>query len=306
MLDYAGGFRQAVERVVEQERAGLDLVWVAEAYGFDSPSLMGFLAAWTRTVGIGSSILPVFTRTSTLIAMTAAGIDNLSDGRFELGLGSSGPQVIEGFHGVPFVAPLARTRACIEVCRKVWSREAPLKIESGPVKIPLPTQEGTGLGKPLKIIGHPVRPRIPIWVASLGDGNVALTAELADGWIPFLFVPELARSVWGESIDRGRSRRDPSLGPLQITAGGLLAVGDGAEVISIRERCPGDGRALRRRHGGQGSQLLQRGDQKIRLRARSRADPRPIPGRQQECRRCGSARPLIGDGHPLRTERLRR
>ncbi len=101
-------------------------MWVAEAYGFDSPSLMGYLAAKTETVEIGAAILPIYTRTPTLIAMTAAGIDALSDGRFSLGLGASGPQVIEGFHGVPYTNPLGRTREIIEICRDVWRREAPL------------------------------------------------------------------------------------------------------------------------------------------------------------------------------------
>ena len=105
-MSYAGGFKQAAREVAEMEKAGLDLVWVAEAYGFDSPSLMGYLAALTERVEIGAAILPIYTRTPTLIAMTAAGIDALSDGRFSLGLGASGPQVIEGFHGVPYTNPL--------------------------------------------------------------------------------------------------------------------------------------------------------------------------------------------------------
>ena len=117
-LSYAGGFRQAAAEVAEFEQAGLDLVWVAEAYGLDGPSLMGYMAALTERVEIGSAILPIYTRTPTFIAMTAAGIDTLSEGRFHLGLGSSGPQVIEGFHGVPFNAPIGRTREIIDVCRQ--------------------------------------------------------------------------------------------------------------------------------------------------------------------------------------------
>ena len=123
LLSYAGGFRQAAAEVAELEKAGLDLVWVAEAYGLDSPSLMGYLAALTERVEIGSAILPIYSRTPTLIAMTAAGLDTLSDGRFHLGLGLLGPQVIEGWHGVPFDAPLARTREIIEICRQVWARQ---------------------------------------------------------------------------------------------------------------------------------------------------------------------------------------
>jgi F420-dependent oxidoreductase-like protein len=236
VLSYADGFRQAAADVAEYEKAGLDLVWVAEAYGLDGPSLMGYLAALTETVEIGSAIMPIFTRTPTLIAMTAAGIDTLSEGRFHLGLGSSGPQVIEGFHGVPFNGPIARTREIVDICRTVWNREAPLVHEGAYYTMPLPEGQGTGLGKPLKIIAHPVRDSIPIWVAALGEKNVAMTAEIANGWIPMLFVPERARDVWGASLDAGLAKRDPALGPLQITSGGLLAIGEGGEITSLRNR----------------------------------------------------------------------
>ncbi len=234
-LSYAGGFRQAAADVAEFEKAGLDLVWVAEAYGLDGPSLMGYIAALTETVEIGSAILPIFTRTPTLIAMTAAGIDTLSDGRFHLGLGSSGPQVIEGFHGVPFTAPIGRTREIIDVCRQVWKREGPLIHEGTYYSVPLPPDQGTGLGKALKIIAHPVRPSIPIWVAALGEKNVAMTAEVADGWIPMMFMPDKAREIWGPALDAGAAKRDPTLGPLQITTGGLLAIGEGEDVVALRE-----------------------------------------------------------------------
>jgi F420-dependent oxidoreductase-like protein len=235
MLGYSGGFRRAAAEVAELEKAGLDLVWVAEAYGLDSPSLMGYLAALTERVEIGSAILPIYTRTPTLIAMTAAGIDTLSEGRFHLGLGSSGPQVIEGWHGVPFSAPIGRTREIIDVCRQVWARQAPLEHHGDHYDMPLPAGVGTGLGKALKIIAHPVRPAIPIWVAALGEKNVAMTAEVADGWIPMLFMPERARDVWGVALDAGAAKRHPDLGPLQITVGGPLAIGDGDEVTALRE-----------------------------------------------------------------------
>ena len=235
MLSYSGGFKEAAKQVSELEKAGLDLVWVAEVYGFDGPSLMGYLAALTETVEIGAAIIPIYTRTPTLIAMTAAGIDALSDGRFHLGLGASGPQVIEGFHGVPYTAPLGRTREIIDVCRQVWRREGPLEHDGRYYQMPLPEGQGTGLGKALKIIAHPVRSEIPVWVASLGEKNVAMTAEVADGWIPILFIPEKARDVWGSALDEGAAKRDPSRGELMITAGGLLAIGEGEEVTRIRE-----------------------------------------------------------------------
>ncbi len=234
-LNYAGGFAESARQVAELEKVGLDVVWVAEAYGYDAPSLMGYLAAKTERVEIGAAILPIYSRTPTLIAMTAAGVDALSGGRCVLGLGASGPQVIEGFHGVAYDRPLTRTREIVDVCRKVWAREAPLTHDGAAYQIPLPEGQGTGLGKALKIIGHPERSRIPIWVAALGEKNVAMTAEIADGWLPLFFVPEKARQVFGDSLAAGTGRRDASLGPLQIAAGGLLAIGDESEVGPIRD-----------------------------------------------------------------------
>ncbi len=232
-LSYAGGFKESAQQVAELERAGLDLVWVAEAYGFDGVSLMGYLAACTERVQIASGILPIYTRTPTLLAMTAAGVDALSDGRCHLGLGASGPQVIEGWHGVPYDRPLGRTREIIEICRTVWAREERLTHDGVSYALPLPEGRGTGLGKPLKIISRPVRPRIPIWVASLGPKNVAMTAEVADGWMPLFYLPERAGDVWGADLAAGRARRAPDLGELMVSAGGMVAIGD--DAASLRD-----------------------------------------------------------------------
>ena len=222
----------AAGRVAELEHAGLDVVWVAEAYSFDAPSLMGYLAARTERVQIGAAILPIYTRTPTLLAMTAAGIDALSDGRCILGLGASGPQVIEGFHGVAYDAPLARTREVIEICRQVWRRQ-PVVHDGAHYHIPLPPGEGTGLGKPLKLINRPVRADVPIYIAALGPKNVELTAEVADGWLPLFWVPEKAAEVFGPSLAAGSAARPAERGPLEIAAGGLVAIGD--DVTRIRE-----------------------------------------------------------------------
>ncbi len=230
-LSYAGGFKEAADQVATLEQAGLDMVWVAEAYGFDAPSLMGYLAARTETVEIASGILPIYTRTPTLLAMTAAGIDALSGGRCVLGLGASGPQVIEGFHGVPYDAPIGRTREIIEICRSVWRRDR-VTYDGRYYTLPLPADRGTGLGKPLKLITHPVRDRIPIYVASLGPKNVEATAELADGWLPLLFQPERANEVWGDDLAAGRARRHAELGPLEVVAGGMVAVVDDPDEAS--------------------------------------------------------------------------
>jgi F420-dependent oxidoreductase-like protein len=225
-INYAGGFAESARQVVELEKAGLDIAWVAEAYGLDAVSFMGYLAAKTERVNIGSGILPLYTRTPTLIAMTAAGVDAMSNGRCVLGLGASGPQVIEGFHGVPYDKPLARTREIVSICRKVWKREEPLTNDGPLYPIPLPAERGTALGKPLKIIGRPVHDRIPIWIASLGEKNVALTAEIADGWLPVFFVPEKVKDVFGPALDAGFAKRSADLGPLDIAAGGLACITD--------------------------------------------------------------------------------
>ena len=229
MLDYSRGIKESADHVANLERAGLDIVWVAEAYGVDGPSQMGYLAAKTERIEIGSAILPIYSRTPVLLAQTAAGLDALSEGRFILGLGASGPQVIEGWHGVPYTKPLERTREIIDICRRVWRRE--VVTNDGLYQIPLPPGQGTGLGKPLKLINHPLRQAIPIWVAAMGPKNVAMAAEVADGWFPFLFWPERAKDVWGEALAEGAAKRPASLAPLEVAAGGLVAIGDGLENI---------------------------------------------------------------------------
>ncbi len=225
-LSYAGDPRATAEQVVAQERAGLDIVWVAEVYGFDSPTLMGYLAAKTETVEIGSAIINVYSRTPGAIAQTAAGLDNVSGGRAILGLGASGPQVIEGFHGVPYSKPLTRTREVVDVVRQALAREAPIELDGRTVQIPLPSEQGTGLGKALKLLNHPVRSSVPMYVASLGEKNVTMTAEIADGWMPHLYIPEHADDVWGGALAAGAAKRADGLGPLEIAAGGLLAITD--------------------------------------------------------------------------------
>lgn len=229
-INYAGGFAESVADIVELEKAGLDIVFVPEAYSFDAVSQLGYVAAKTERVQIASGIFQIYTRTPTLTAMTAAGLDFVSDGRFTLGIGASGPQVIEGFHGVKYDAPLGRTREIIDICRQVWRREK--VVHSGThYTIPLPPEQGTGLGKPLKLINHPVRERIPILLASIGPKNVALTAELAEGWEPIFFHPEKAAEVWGASLAEGKAKRDPSLGELDTFVGTALAIGDDVDGL---------------------------------------------------------------------------
>ncbi|OMC43559.1 LLM class F420-dependent oxidoreductase [Mycobacterium sp. IS-1264] len=227
-LDYSGGFKEAVDRVVELEKEGIDIAVVAEAYSYDAISQLGYLAAKTNTVELATGVVPIYIRTPSLLAMTAAGLDFVSDGRFRLGIGTSGPQVMEGFHGVPFDAPLGRTREVVEICRKVWRRER-VQYDGKYYQLPLPADRGTGLGKPLQLINHPVRERIPITIAALGPKNVELTAEIAEGWQPVFYLPEKADSVWGEALKAGAAKRDPALGPLDVMVHASLAIGENVD-----------------------------------------------------------------------------
>lgn len=227
-LDYSGGFHESVDRVVELEKVGIDVAVVAEAYAFDAISQLGYLAAKTNTVELASGVVPLYIRTPTLLAMSAAGLDYVSGGRFHLGIGTSGPQVIEGFHGVEFDAPLGRTRETVEICRQVWRRER-VQYNGKHYQVPLPADRGTGLGKALRLINHPVRERIPISIAALGPKNVELTAEIAEGWQPAFFYPDKAHLVWGEALAAGAAKRDPALGPLDVMVGTALAIGDNVD-----------------------------------------------------------------------------
>lgn len=227
-LSYAGEFKAAADQVVELEKVGVDIALVPEAYSYDAISQLGYLAAKTSTIELGSGVVPIYTRTPSLLAMTAAGVDYVSDGRFLLGLGTSGPQVMEGFHGVPFDAPLGRTREVVDICRQVWRRED-VNYDGKYYQLPLPADRGTGLGKPLHLINHPVRERIPIAIAALGPKNVELTAEIAEGWQPLFFYPERADSVWGDALRAGLAKRDPALGPLDVMVSASLAIGDDVE-----------------------------------------------------------------------------
>ncbi|EFV14289.2 hypothetical protein HMPREF9336_00860 [Segniliparus rugosus ATCC BAA-974] len=221
---------EVADEIAELEKVGLDIVFVAEAYSYDAVSQLGYLAAKTSTVKLASGVFQLYTRTPTLVAMTAAGLDYVSGGRFVLGIGASGPQVIEGFHGVKYDSPLGRTRETVEICRKVWKRER-LEYQGKHFTMPLPADQGTGLGKALKLINHPVRDRIPVVIAALGGKNVALTAEIADGWQPMFFLPEKANEVWGAALAEGRAKRDPQLGDLDVYAGPALAIGEDVEHL---------------------------------------------------------------------------
>jgi F420-dependent oxidoreductase-like protein len=226
----AGRLRQYLHDV---EAAGADMAWVAEAYGRDAASQLGYCAAVTSRMRLGSGILNIYSRSAALLAQTAATIDELTGGRFELGLGSSGPQVVEGWHGLPFERPLARTRDVVAVCRQVWRRER-LSYNGTVIRVPV----NPPAGKPLRLMSRLPRAAIPVWLACVGPRNVRLAAEIADGWLPTLFIPELAAAVWADELRAGRAQRDPTLPPLRIGASAHVELTGGAAsaIKAARDR----------------------------------------------------------------------
>ena len=197
------------ETVAEAERLGFDSIWTAEAYGSDCLTPLAWWGASTERIKLGTAIVQMSARQPAATAMAAMTMDHLSGGRFVLGLGVSGPQVVEGWYGMPFAKPLARTREYIGILRDIWARRGPV-TNDGP-HYPLPLPDGTGLGKPLKSSIHPLREDIPIYLGAEGPKNVALAAELCDGWLALLFSPRhegFYRDALAEGFAREGARRD--------------------------------------------------------------------------------------------------
>jgi F420-dependent oxidoreductase-like protein len=178
-----------VERVQEAERLGFDSVWVAESWGNDAFTYAAYVAAATKTIKIGTGVVQMAARTPTATAMAAVTLDHLSGGRLILGLGVSGPQVVEGWYGRPSTQPLARTREYVQVIRAALRRDGPLTFDGAFYPLPYRGEGATGLGKPLKIMTHPLRADVPIFIGAEGPKNVAQTAEIADGWLPLYYSP---------------------------------------------------------------------------------------------------------------------
>src|SRR5215468_670765 len=214
-----------VPLVQEAERLGFDSVWTAEAWGTDAVTVLAYLAAKTETIKLGSAIMQIPGRTPTNTAMTAATLDLLSGGRFLLGLGTSGPQVVEGWHGQPWGKPLGRTREYVEIVRAALRREV-VEHEGDHYRIPWDGPGATGLGKPLKLMLRPLRAEIPIYLAALGPKNVALAAEIADGWLPIFVAPERFDDAFGPSL----AAAPPDF---EIAATASVLVGD--DVPALRD-----------------------------------------------------------------------
>jgi F420-dependent oxidoreductase-like protein len=251
-IDMTRGVAGLASYVRDLDAAGVDMLWAAEAYGREATSVLAYCAAQTDRLAFGTAALNVFSRSPSQLAQSAATLDELTGGRFELGIGSSGPQVVEGWHGVPFRRPLTRVEEVLDVCRAVWRREEPLTYEGRTVTVPLRGEGTTGQAKALKMLHRPLRPVIPVWLAAIGPKAVEMTARKADGWLAIMLVPERADRVWSEPLKRGGAERDPALAPLRVCTGAHVVVTgeDPDEVRAARDQARP---SLARYIGGMGS-----------------------------------------------------
>jgi F420-dependent oxidoreductase-like protein len=219
---------QAVEEVRAAEACGYDSVWVNESYGSDAVSMLGWLAPQTSEIGLGAAIMPTPARPPTAAAMAGATLDRLSGGRFIFGFGPSGPQVAEGWYGVPYRKPWGRVREYVEIVREVIRRGGPLEHSGPNYTLPLSGEGTSGQGKALKLNFHPLRDEIPVFLGAIGRRSVELCAEIADGWIPAYLDPASWESMWGQHlragfVSSGRSRADLEISPtVQVAIGGDL------------------------------------------------------------------------------------
>ena len=177
--------------IKELDEIGISCIWTAEAYGYDAVTPLSYFAALTDKLKLGSGIMQIPGRSPAMTAMTAATLDKLSSGRFRLGIGVSGPQVVEGWHGVAYGKPLKKTREYVQIVRDILQRDGKTSFEGEYYNLPYKGDDASGLGKPLKLIEQPLRSDIPIYLAAIGPKNIELTAEIADGWLPFMYSPTL-------------------------------------------------------------------------------------------------------------------
>ncbi|MEU0478722.1 LLM class F420-dependent oxidoreductase [Streptosporangium sp. NPDC006013] len=219
----------ATELVQAAERLGYESVWTAEAYGSDAFTPLAWYGARTSRIKLGTSVVQISARTPTATAMTAMTLDHLTGGRLLLGIGASGPQVVEGWYGRPFPKPLARTREYVEIMRKVWRREEP--VTSDGEHYPLPYPGGANLGKPLKLITHPLRDEIPLYLGAEGPKNVALATEIADGWLPLFVFPEKIERMYGPSLAGAGPDFDIAAMVMTVITDDVRAALDGVKMM---------------------------------------------------------------------------
>jgi len=232
--DWAGGLGAAIATVQRAEQLGFHSAWTAEAYGTDAVTPLTWMMAHTERMNFGPAIMQMPARTPAMTAMTAATLDGMSGGRLLLGLGASGPQVAEGWHGERYGKPLGRTREYVSIVREILRREKPLEHHGEHYDIPYTGPGATGLGKPLKLIVHPRRADIPIYLAAIGPKNVELTAEIADGWLPIFFSPYRFTDVFGPAVDAGFAKAGggKSLANFDLAASCTVIVGDDPEMLA--------------------------------------------------------------------------
>ena len=231
---FAGPPVGAAEQIAAAEDLGFDSIWTAEAYGSDCFTPLAWQGAATTRVKLGTAVCQMSARTPVATAMSALTLDHLSNGRVMLGLGASGPQVVEGWYGQPYPKPLARTREYVEIVRRVLAREEPLDFQGEQFQLPRTGEGTTGLGKPLKSITHPLRADIPILLGAEGPKNVALTAEIADGWLPIFLSPDLD-TFYRECLAEGFARpgaRHTSLDTFEIPNMVNIVIGDDIEACA--------------------------------------------------------------------------
>ena len=230
--DWGKGLGNAIKVAQHADRLGYDSAWTAEAYGTDAVTPLTWLMAHTERMKFGPAIMQMPARTPAMTAMTAATLDAMSGGRFLLGLGASGPQVAEGWHGQPYGKPLVRTREYVSIIREILKRETPLEHHGEHYDIPYSGADATGLGKPLKLILHPVRNEIPIYLAAIGPRNVSLAAEIADGWLPIFFSPYRYQDAFGGAVTAGLEKSGDASKPFDIAPTVTVMLGDDIEKLA--------------------------------------------------------------------------
>ncbi|MEZ4663465.1 MAG: LLM class F420-dependent oxidoreductase [Caldilineaceae bacterium] len=230
MLGYSGAtIKLPLELVQEADRLGYYAVWTAEAYGSDAVTPLAWVGAQTQRIRLGTAIMQMPARTPAMTAMTAITLDQLSGGRMLMGLGLSGPQVVEGWHGQPYGKPLAKTREYVQIVRTIFERETPLTHSGVHYQIPYQGADATGLGKPLKSILHG-RADLPIYLAAIGPKNVELAAEIADGWLPIFFAPEHYAHTFQPAVEAGLAKAGKSLENFDIAASVSVVMGDDVDA----------------------------------------------------------------------------
>ena len=234
--DWGKGLANAIAIAKEADKLGFHSGWTGEAYGTDAVTPLTWLMSHTEKMQWGTAIMQMPARTPAMTAMTAATLDLMSNGRFILGLGVSGPQVVEGWHGEPYGKPLGKTREYVDIVRQILHREKPLEHHGEYYNIPYKGKDATGYGKPLKLIIHPRRANLPIYLAAIGPKNVELAAEIADGWFPIIFSPYRFRETYQDSLEAGFAKAGGGKKLANFDIAPLVTVMIGNDLVKLRNQ----------------------------------------------------------------------